>query len=521
MNNTISDSLLYRFSEFVAAQIGLYFSERRLRDLERGIRSSLQEFGFKDTESCIKWLLSSPLTKNQIEILASHLTVGETYFFRDNKSFEVLADHILPELIHRRKSAEKSLRIWSAGCATGQEPYSIAILLNKLIYDPGDWNLTIMGTDINPSFLQKASEGIYSDWSFRDTPRWVKEGYFRKTKQGHFEISPSIRKLVKFSYLNLIDDAYPSLTNNTNAMDVIFCRNVLMYFDQERQKKVIQNLSRCLVDGGYLIVSPSETSHVLFSELRMVNLDGVIFYKKESGKFRTAEDFICEDILYHPTFEKAAYSVQPPLEYVAGQESEISFPQKSGQALQLETGIIGIQKTQPQLTPYEEALALYKQGRYGEAVDKIRLLLSNNKIDYEAFALLARAYANMGKLSEAMEWCKKAIVEDKMNPGCHYLLATIQQEQGHVEETVKSLRRALYLDQSFVLAYFALGNLTRQQGKFKEAKKYFENALSLLSAYRQEDILPESDGITAGRLIEIIQTIMRGENANERKVGIG
>jgi chemotaxis protein methyltransferase CheR len=517
MNNTISEGLLNRFSEFVAAQIGLHFPEQRLSDLERGIRSSLQEFGFKDTESCIKWLLSSPLTKNQIEILASHLTVGETYFFRDNKSFEILAEHILPELIHRRKSAEKSLRIWSAGCATGEEPYSIAILLKKLIYDPGDWNITILATDINPRFLQKASEGLYSEWSFRDTPRWVKEGYFSKTKQGHFEISPSIKKVVKFSYLNLIDDTYPSLTNNTNAMDVIFCRNVLMYFDQERQKKVIQNLYRCLVDGGQLIVSPSETSHVFFSEFRMVNLDGVIFYKKEREKARTAEDLIHKDIPYHLTSENTAYSLQPPIEYIAGQKSDVFFPQAPGKAPPLETEV---QTTEIlQLTPYEEALKLYKQGCYEEAADKIRFPLSNNKIRYETIALLARVYANQGKLSEALEWCEKAIVEDKMNPTCYYLLATIQQEKGHVEEAVKSLRRALYLDQKFVLAHFALGNLTLQQGNFKEAKKHFENVLSLLTAYRLEDVLPESDGITAGRLIEIIQTIMQGENVNERKVG--
>jgi chemotaxis protein methyltransferase CheR len=128
---------------------------------------------------------------------------------------------------------------------------------------------------------------------------------------------------------------------------------------------------------------------------------------------------------------------------------------------------------------------------------------------------LARAYANLGKLSEATEWCKKAIEEDKINPGSHYLLATIQQEQGHVEEAVKSLRRALYLDQNFVLAYFALGNLTRQQGKVKEAKKYFDNALSLLSADHQEVVLPESDGITAGRLMEIIQTMICGGHLYE------
>ena len=497
MTGTVSDTLLSRLSELLDAQIGLHFPRQRWSDLERGIRSALRDFGFKDEESCMQWLVSAPLTKSQIEILASHLTVGETYFFRDKKSFDILADQIFSDLIRSRRNAEKHLRIWSAGCATGEEPYSIAILLSKMLPDLTDWNITILATDINPRFLRKASEGIYSEWSFRDTPPWVKERYFKKVKQGSLELLPSIRKLVKFSYLNLMEDTYPSLTNNTNAMDVIFCRNVLMYFDQERQRKVIQNLSRCLVDGGWLFVSPSETSHILFSEFRTVRFDGVTCYSKESGKTRAAESCMGQSITFHPAIEKAAYAVQPPFEYIPGPGPEITVPLE-----------ICIQKPEQEVNPYEAALELYKQGCYGEAVDTVRCMIAKNKTDLKAIALLARAYANQGKLSEAMEWSEKAIAEDKMNPGSYYLLAVIQQERGHAEEAVQSLRRALYLDRNFVLAHFTLGNLARQQGKLKEAKKHFENALSLLKTYRQEDVLPESDGITAGRMMEIIRLMI-------------
>jgi chemotaxis protein methyltransferase CheR len=494
MTGTISDTLLSRLSKLLASQIGLHFPRQRWSDLERGIRSALRDFGFKDEESCMQWLISAPLTKNQIEILASHLTVGETYFFRDKKSFEMLADHVLADLIRSRRNTDKHLRIWSAGCATGEEPYSIAILLSKMLPDLTSWNITILATDINPRFLRKASEGIYGEWSFRDTPPWVKERYFRMIKQGRFELLPSVRNMVRFSYLNLMEDTYPSLTNNTNAMDVIFCRNVLMYFNQERQRKVIQNLYRCLVDGGWLFVSPSETSHVLFSELRTVHLGGLICYRKEGGKMRTAEYCMGQDIAFHPATEKTAYSVQHQLDYIPGQEPEITASLEPC-----------IQKPAQEATPYEVALKLYERGCYEEAVDTMRFVLSENKTGYEAIALAARAYANQGKLSEAMEWSEKAIAEDKMNPASYYLLATIQQEKGHAGEAVKSLRRALYLDQNFVLAHFTLGNLARQQKKFREAKKHFENALSLLSAYRREDVLPESEGITAGRMIEIIR----------------
>jgi chemotaxis protein methyltransferase CheR len=127
--------------------------------------------------------------------------------------------------------------------------------------------------------------------------------------------------------------------------------------------------------------------------------------------------------------------------------------------------------------------------------------------------LLARVYANQGKLSEAIEISEKAILIDKLNPGYHYLLANILQELGKAEEAEVSLKRALYTDQNFVLAHFALGNLSRQQGRFKEAGKYFKNAMALLDKYRQEEILPESEGMTAGRLREIINMFLKDKSS--------
>ena len=203
MIHRMSEILLSRLSDFLEAQMGLHFPPERWRDLARGIGAAATEFGFADTEACSQWLLASPVTRHRIEVLASHLTVGETYFFRDKKIFDLLEGQILPELIGSRRGTNQRLRIWSAGCATGEEPYSIAILLHKLIPDLECWNLTILATDINPRFLQKASRGIYADWSFRDTPGWVREAYFRKIEGGRFQILPSIQKLVSFLHLNL------------------------------------------------------------------------------------------------------------------------------------------------------------------------------------------------------------------------------------------------------------------------------------------------------------------------------
>jgi len=256
---TISDMLLARLSEFVAATMGLHFPKERWRDLERGVLNAARDFHFNNPEQCIHWLLSTAITKHQIEILASHLTVGETFFFREQRSFEVLEKHILPALINSRRGTDQRLRIWSAGCCTGEEPYSITISIAKLIPDLIEWSITILATDINPHFLKKAKQGEYKEWSFRSTPREVKESYF-KSKDGRYAILPHLKKLATFSYLNLAEDVYPSLVNGTNGMDIIFCRNVLMYFTPEKTVKVIKKLHYSLVEEGYLLTSPSDAA---------------------------------------------------------------------------------------------------------------------------------------------------------------------------------------------------------------------------------------------------------------------
>lgn len=462
--------------------------------------AAVGDFGFNEAEPCIQWLFSSAMTKCQIEVLASHLTVGETFFFREKKSFNALEKHVLPELIRSRQGNEQRLRIWSAGCCTGEEPYSIAISITKLIPDLRDWNVTILATDINPHFLKKATEAVYNEWSFRGTPREIKERYFTR-KDGHATILPHIRKLVAFSYLNLAEDVYPSLVNSTNGMDVIFCRNVLMYFTPERTAKVIQNFFHSLVDGGWLIVSSSETSPVLYSQFVTINFPGVTIYKKESNRLPVAEA-----IPYQRISEETTVPFIPPLDLVVQPLPKIHYShqqiQEEREPLLLKGEAIDAAESRP--TPYEQALAFYKRGQYSEAIEKLLAIFPHPPIDPKVHSLLARAYADQGKIKDALEWCEKAIAADKLNPGLYYLKATILQEQGTIEEAILSLRRTLYLDQNFALAHFALGNLALQQGKFKASGKHFNNALSLLKPYGQEEILPESEGVTAGRLREII-----------------
>lgn len=463
----LPDGLLSQFSERIAARLGLYFPKERWHDLQRAIGAIAQEFQFSDPNVCVQWLLSSALSTHQIEIVASHLTVGETYFFREKGGFDALETHILRPLIRSRQGTDRHLHIWSAGCSTGEEAYSVAILLNRLLADRTDWDLTILATDINPRALRKASLGIYDDWSFRDSSSALKEECFRRTKDGRFEIAPQIKALVTFAYLNLADDSYPSVESKTQVMDIVLCRNVLMYFEPKRAQAIIERLCRSLVEGGWLIVSPVETSLVVQPEMVAVELADTIFYRKSTRPGRGPQGL-------QPSASTQRQGATP-----APTQQEVAVRRAASQDV--------------------------KDGDWARAV------LSHQPHNVETMALLTRAYANQGRLAEAVQWCNRMIVADKLNPTWPYLLASILQEQGQTEDAIAALKRTLYLDHEHALAYVALGNLLRRQGRHRESSRHFRTALSILRRYAQNHILPESEGITAGQLIEIMRSTLASE----------
>lgn len=498
MNARPPDRLLAGFSQFLSGQMGLHFPPERAADLQRGLRSAAREFGFEQVADCVEWLMSAPLTRSQIEILAGNLTVGETYFFREQRTFEIFEEHVLPELAQLRRGGEQRLRVWSAACCSGEEPYSIAISVRKTLPDFADWHVTILGSDINPRFLQKAAAGVFSEWSFRNAPPWLKAGYFESAENGRWALRPEIKRMVSFAHLNLAEDVYPSLLNETNAVDVIFCRNVLIYFSPEQVKKVIGNFHRCLVEGGWLVLSPSETSHVHFPQFVAVNFDGAMLYRKDSTRTRpvdrrapSGED--AAPVFLEPRPEPGAETVAPgPQIWAPPEHAELITAEAPPAAFDL-------------------ALAFYAQGRYAETAETLAALLAAPPVEPRAMVLAARTLANQGRLAEALGWCEQVIAADKLNPGAHYLRASILHEQGDLNEAVQSFKRALYVDPDFVLAHFALGNLARNDGKFREADRHFARALACCRAQPPDAVLPESEGLTAGRLTEIITALLEAE----------
>lgn len=443
----ISTPRLAGLAVLVERQLGLHFPESRHADLERGIVAASRELGFDGVEDCIDFLLRSPLSQAQVGTLASHLTVGETYFFREPKTFAALETRVLPDLIRMRRAAgSPRLRIWSAGCASGEETYSIAIALHRALPDLAAWRISLLGTDIDPRALRRAAEADYSEWSFRSAPTWLKDRYFEKAGNRRYVLVPEIRAMAQFSWLNLAEDTYPAPLNGTAELDLIFCRNALLYFPREATRRVIERFRRALVEGGWLVGGLAEGFHAPGFE--PVPFEGGTIFRKPPASL--------------PAASLPMRALPPPLPL----------------ALPAPACVL------PLPAPAVAALS-----------------------DAEE----ARACAGRGELREALRHCEAALAADRLDPTLHFLRATILAEQGEVAEAERSLRRALFLHPDFALAHYTLATLLGKTGRRRDAARHLDLALASLRSRAPEEILPESGGLTAARLAAMIEQTTRAQ----------
>lgn len=491
----LPESLIADVTEHIKSVLGLDFPREKWGDFERALKSAYHDMGYNDIESCAQGILWREIEREELEILAAALTVGETYFFREPGSLSAFEYSILPEIIREKQRGDRRLRIWSAGCATGEEPYTIAMILKRSIPAGTGMDISLTATDINMKFIKKALSGSYTKWSFRNVPESVINSYFKKNIENRFDIDEKIRNMVSFSYLNLMDESYPSVLNNTNAVDVIFCRNVLMYFSRDNITSVVRKFYNSLNTGGYLIVSQTELSEFYFGDFESVKFPEAIVYRKNPGKKFSEPGIEPLPAMKHPTpdlfFEREHLLNDIKIPAV----EQISPPRET---------------KKPQPPAMDEIRRLFNAGDYDAAQKQLLPLISDGQGNPEASSLLARIYANRGMLGEAEKLCRDAVAADGMNSAYHYLLATINREMGKINDALASLRKAIYLDNDFAIAYYTVGVIAQGQGNRGEALKNFNAALSILKKMGHDQDVPESEGLPAGRLADIIESIKTG-----------
>jgi len=274
----LSEDVFRLIRDIIKDYCGLYFDDGSRYLIEKRLSRRVKNHHLNDFRDYYRFIRYDKNTEQELSAIMDILTVNETYFFREQNQLKAFSEEILEELKATNKGG-KTLRIWSAGCSTGEEPYTISMLINEKGNFNG-WDVEICGSDINQRVLQTARKGVYKKNSFRTTEPYYIRKYFTE-EDGSFQINDSVKEHVNFSYLNLLD---PFKTRFLGNMDVIFCRNVLIYFDNVSRRRVIENFHNRLVEGGYLLLGHAESLINISTAFHLKHLKNDMVYQKPHTK---------------------------------------------------------------------------------------------------------------------------------------------------------------------------------------------------------------------------------------------
>ena len=484
MEKNMNPDLPQRFQQLIARYSGLRVRKENLETLGKSILDRMKILKIDEPNQYYQLLAGVDVeSSDEWQEFIKLITTGESYFFRDKEQFSLLRNRILPELIRKNKE-RRTLRIWSAGCSSGEEPYSMATILSELLPPSDAWDILILGTDINNEAIRNAKQGGYRQWSFRMTEPDLKTRYF---KQHHDEwiINETIRNRVTFQLHNLKKDVFPDTGSGIREMDLIICRNVFIYFDQDDISIVLKKFTHTLNEGGYLLTGHGELHAQDLGKLRTMPYPESMIYQKISEiKFQ-----ISDVSQVSPDFKHCAKTVAP----------QKKKPEKTG-------SIISDPLKKPQKQPDTEISVegLFLSGSYAKAA-----LLAENRLkdcpdNFSILYLAAKAYANLGDYEKASRHCKRAMEIDAMAHKPYLLMAHISEIIGDKERAKSLLKKAIYLNPGFIAAYIELGNLYEIEENTDRAAKQRAAAAKLLKGLAPESVVGPYKDITAGELLRSI-----------------
>jgi chemotaxis protein methyltransferase CheR len=457
-------------AQLVSARTGLRFAPDRRDHTEVAIRRAMARSEVADVD---RYLALVEVGGRLFDDLVAELTVGETYFFRDPQHFEFLRHEALPAL-GRRRGGGHVLRVWSAGCASGEEPYSLAILLEET---GSSEQASVLGTDISRAALARASEAVYGAWSLRGVDEALVRRYFRPAGN-RYVLDDRIRHRVTFGSLNLMRDPFPC-SNAGGDLDVVLCRNVLIYFEPEAVRWVARRLFESLAEGGWLVTGPSDPPLGELAPYESVVTPAGVFYRRGGRQGALSAG----NVRGHGTVV-----VSPaPLENRLGpKRCEPAADRDSVRGDVAGVAASGLDRLAAAQAPGDQLQALEvtagPEGGPAAAADRVRALADENSV------------------SEAARSAEEAIVHHPLSAELHLLYALLLVELGRDEEAAVAARRAVYLDRSQGTAHLVLGSILRRRGDPVGAWRCVRNARQLLGGPPGPSVPPggaEETGVTS------------------------
>ena len=476
---------------------GLLFPTSRLPLIERGIRRTMAEHGFTDLATFREAIDAGGPAR---ATLLTELTIGETYFFRERSQLEFIVDEILPAARSSSGELASTLRVWSAGCATGEEPYSIAMLLRDR-----DWTtpVEIVGTDVSLARLAAAKRATYTDWSLRVTSAAIRERHFDEQHR-QYRLRPDLRNAARFEPLNLAADDYPSMLAGTRGADVILCRNVLIYFDEPTIVAVATRLLAALAPDGWLLLSATDPVISALVPCQAIMTSGGLAYRRHDAA-RTSLGILSVAV---PLDEPDALPFLPPVDDLPGEPGAIYAPAPA------------FAPPLPHATPTPETRAgaepvlpdidaAYAAADYQRVVETGARRIERGDGDVRTHVLVVRALANQGQLELAGAACTTALERYRECAELHVLHGILLSYSGLHGAAVRAARRALYLDRSMIVAHILLSDELSALHDELGAQRALHNAERLLAPMPDDAVVPAADGETAGHLLRLIRHRMK------------
>jgi chemotaxis protein methyltransferase CheR len=492
---------LQQFQAAIARRLGLRFDDGKLTFLAEVLGRRMAARGV-DATSYLEALQGDLSAEDEVRALALELTVGETYFFRHAEQFSALCEVALPE---RTAGMARSgtLRLVSVGCASGEEPYSLAILQQQQRAFDARFRVEILGMDLNPESLQKARRGLYSAWSLRETPPNVRERWFQPEGQ-NFRIAPAVRDAVQFHEHNLIRPSAELLSPST--CDVIFCRNVLMYFTPEHAANIVQRLARALVPGGFLFLGHAENLRGLSHAFHLRHTHNTFYYQRKDV---LPVDYSAAPVTPDEAPRAVAAASGPWTDHwlQAVQASsdrirELSEPRPTATESEppaMLTALLG----RPDL---RQPLELLQSERFSEALESLHQSPAALASDPAALLLRAALLTLQGELSPAEAACRQLLELDELNAGAHYLLALCFERKEELSIAAEHARTAVYLDAGFAMPHLQLGLMARRRHDPEVARREIGQALWLLEREDPARLLLFGGGFTRAALLDLCRS---------------
>lgn len=439
------------FKDLIVSHCGLVFENERNVTLEKGIRTRIGKTASASGEDYLTLLRRDP---NEFTHLVDLLTVNETYFFREPAHLEILSRKIVPAIIEGERRCDP-VRILSAGCSTGEEAYSVAIALMEA--GCGEQS-RVTGVDIDTTAIARARSGIFGKASFRGFPDHLASRYFTKEPGGLLKIGDDVRRRVEFRRMNLMEESYPE---DFGLFDVIFYRNVSIYFPADIQRHIFRRLAALLREGGALFVSSTETLFHNVGVLSLVELDGTFLYRK----------------LPEIVFEERRAPLPPQRPFSSRPLRPTPRPiQSSGPA----PALSATPSRSPAHRLFDEALDLARKKRFDASISVIDRLLKDEPGFVKAKTLKGSILVNLNRTAEARTTCLSALEDDPLCMEACLLLGMGARLDGDEEEASRRFREAAYIDPSCWLAHFHQAEISFLRGEKERARRGYEMVTKIL-----------------------------------------